>query len=261
MAIKLRQSTDGQEIPLGYFVDSTDGDTEETALTIANTDILLWKMGATSLVSKNSGGATHMSNGIYYCTLDATDTDTLGALIVFVHVSGALAVKVECEVQTANAYDSLIAGTDNLQVDTVQIEGTDATDQLDAHDGNPPSAATIADAVWDEATSGHVGAGSFGEEVQAHALSSEISALNDISAAEVNAEVVDALNVDAYSEPTGAPPVSASLVAKIGYLYMRLRNKVTVTSSALTVFDDGGVSEFSKTLSDDGTTFTEAEAA
>lgn len=50
---------------------------------------------------------------------------------------------------------------------------------------NDPTAAAIADAVWDEAKSGHTAGGSFGEEVQAHALSSEISALNDISAADV----------------------------------------------------------------------------
>ncbi len=34
MTIKLKQSTASQEIPLGYFVDSTDGNTEKTALTI-----------------------------------------------------------------------------------------------------------------------------------------------------------------------------------------------------------------------------------
>lgn len=143
MTIRLKQSTASQEIPLGYFVDSTDGNTEETGLTIANTDIKLWKMGAITLANKNNGGATHISNGIYYCTLDDTDTNTLGALVVFIHVSGALAVRVECEVLAANVYDSLIAASDNLQVDAVQIEGTDATDQLDAHDGNPPSAASI----------------------------------------------------------------------------------------------------------------------
>jgi len=38
MPIYLKQSTASQEIPLGYFVDSTDGNTEKTALTIANTD-------------------------------------------------------------------------------------------------------------------------------------------------------------------------------------------------------------------------------
>jgi len=142
MTIPLRQSTASQEIPLGYLLDSTDGDTEETGLTIANTDIKLWKHGATTLANKNSGGATHISNGIYYCVLDATDTNTLGGLIVFVHVTGALAVKVECEVMTANRYDSLVAGTDTLQADITQIGGTtqSATDLKDLADtGYDPS--------------------------------------------------------------------------------------------------------------------------
>lgn len=123
MTIVLRQSTAGQEIPLGRFLDSVDGNTEKTALTIANTDIKIWKFGATSLVNKNSGGATHMANGEYYCVLDATDTDTLGSMEVSVHVSGALYVRKECVVLSALVYDSLIAGTDNLQVDLIQIAG------------------------------------------------------------------------------------------------------------------------------------------
>lgn len=130
--IPLKQSTASQEIPLGYFLDSTDGDTEETGLTIANTDIKLWKNGASTLANKNSGGATHIANGVYYCTLDATDTNTLGALVIFVHVSGALAIKVNCVVLPANVYDSLIAASDYLQADTTQIEGSDATDQINA---------------------------------------------------------------------------------------------------------------------------------
>ena len=75
--IRLKHASASQQIPIGHFVDSTDGDTAETALTIANTDVKLWKKGATSLVDKNSGGATHMSGGVYYLVLDATDTDTI----------------------------------------------------------------------------------------------------------------------------------------------------------------------------------------
>lgn len=127
MTIKLKQSTASQEVPLGYFLDSTDGNTEETGLTIANTDIKLWKAGATTLANKNSGGATHISNGIYYAVLDATDTDTLGSLVVFVHVAGALPVRLECEVLAANVYDSLVGATDLLQVDTTQVGGTAQT--------------------------------------------------------------------------------------------------------------------------------------
>lgn len=119
MAIPLLYNTASQEIPLGYFVDSTNGNDEETGLTINNTDIKLWKTGATTLANKNSGGATHISNGIYYCVLDATDTNTYGPLIVFCHVTGALPVRVECVVVEANVYNSLVAGTDYLETTTL----------------------------------------------------------------------------------------------------------------------------------------------
>lgn len=111
MAIALRQSTASQEIPLGHFVDSTDGVTAETGLTIANTDIKIWKSGATTLANKNSGGATHISGGIYYAVLDATDTDTVGGMIIFCAVSGALAVRLECHVYEEAIYDALYAAS------------------------------------------------------------------------------------------------------------------------------------------------------
>jgi hypothetical protein len=132
MSIKLKQSTASQEVPLGPFVDKTDGSTAEAALTIANTDIKLWKTGATALVSKNSGGATYMSNGVYYTVLDATDTATLGPLVIFVHITAeALPVRVECEVLLANVYDALVGGTEFLEVTSLKpdwsISGTTLT--------------------------------------------------------------------------------------------------------------------------------------
>lgn len=322
--IFLKQSTASQEVPLGYFLDSTDGDTEETGLTISNTDIKIWKAGATTLANKNSGGATHISNGIYYAILDATDTDTLGSLVIFVHESGALSVRLECVVLAANVYDSLIGGGDTLEVDATAISGdttaanncesffdgtgyagtgntiptvTNVTNQVTAdvtaisgdsaaadnleldYDGtgyakanstigtcttntdmvgtnnaalasvctearlseldaanlpldvdailtdtsttipaqisglNDPTAASVADAVWDEAKAGHVGAGSFGEEVQAHSLSSEISALNDVSTAQVQSSCDAAItaNTDINNIDTGVNNIEAKL--------------------------------------------------
>lgn len=126
MPIYLRQSTASQEIPLGYFVDSTDGNTEETGLTIANTDIKIWKTGATTLANKNSGGGTHISNGVYYAVMDATDTDTIGPLVVFVHVAGALAVRVECCVLDEAVYDAMF-GTVALATATNITAGTITT--------------------------------------------------------------------------------------------------------------------------------------
>lgn len=123
----LRQSTASQEILLGPFLDSTNGNDQETALTIANTDIQIWKEGGTTEANKNSGGATHIANGRYYAVLDATDTNTLGKLEVNVHVTGALAVRREFMVLPANVYDSLVLDTDVLQVDTTQVSGTAQT--------------------------------------------------------------------------------------------------------------------------------------
>lgn len=116
----LRQSTASQEISLGQFLDSTDGDTEEGGLTITNTDIKIRKHGGTTLINKTSGGATVISNGVYQATLDATDTDTAGMLEIYIHVAGALAVKSVYMVLTATAFDSLLTGTFNNLGGTAQ---------------------------------------------------------------------------------------------------------------------------------------------
>jgi hypothetical protein len=107
--IPLRKSTASQEVLLGPFLDDTDGKTPETGLTIANTDIKLWKRGGTTEANKNSGGATHIADGRYHATLDATDTDTTGELILNVAVAGALPVRLVCCVFEAAVFDSLFA--------------------------------------------------------------------------------------------------------------------------------------------------------
>lgn len=66
---------------------------------------------------------------------------------------------------------------------------------------------------------------------------------------------------ETFAEPTGVPASTATLSAKIGYIYMALRNKVTVTSTSKAFHDDAGNSEWSKTLSDDSVTYTEDEAS
>ncbi len=91
------------------------------------------------------------------------------------------------------------------------------------------------------------------------ATAASITALNNLSAAQVNAEVLDVLNTDTFGEPTGVPAATATLATKVGYLYMALRNKVTVTATKKTFFDDSDAAEWEKDLSDDGTTYTETE--
>jgi len=127
MALPLKYNTASQTIIIGPFLDSTDGVTAETGLSIANTDIKLIKHGGTSTTNKNSGGATHIANGYYYATLNASDTDTVGRLNIYCTMSGACPVWHEFVVLPAVVFDSLYAGTDTLQVDVTQISGSNVS--------------------------------------------------------------------------------------------------------------------------------------
>jgi len=70
---------------------------------------------------------------------------------------------------------------------------------------------------------------------------------------------IEKLTTTAHSEPTGVPAANEAPINKIGYLFMALRNKVDVTATKKTFYDDSGTGEWSKALSDDGTTYSEAE--
>jgi hypothetical protein len=89
-----------------------------------------------------------------------------------------------------------------------------------------------------------------------------IAALDIPTAAEINAEMVDALNVDTYAEPSSVPAATATLAAKIGWLYLLARNRITQTATTSTVFAyDGTTDVAASTVSDDGTVFTRGEYA
>ena len=88
-----------------------------------------------------------------------------------------------------------------------------------------------------------------------------ITAPNNLSAAQVNAEMVDIMNGDVYAEPPqGAPLATATLAAKISYLYKAFRNKLTQTATTLSIYNDAGVVVDQKaTVSDNGITYTRGE--
>lgn len=188
----LKQST-STTIILGPFVDSTDGVTAETGLTISQSDVRLSKNAGTYAQKNDTGSCTHMENGNYSCALNTTDTNTLGRLRVSVAESGALPVWVDFLVLPANVYDSLLS-TDKLQVHAVEIDNglitaaAIATGAIDADALATDAAAEIADAVWDEAISGHSTAGSTGK------------ALSDASAGSATAaQIADAVWDEALS--------------------------------------------------------------
>lgn len=181
----LKQST-AATVKIGPFLDDADGKTVEDGLTIAQAAVRLSKNGGDIAQKNDATGCTHDELGYYNCPLSTTDTGTLGQLTLAVHATGALPVWHEFSVVTANVYDTLFS-TAKLDVNAATIANgavtaaAIATDAIDADAikadavaeiqnglatstavGNLPTAATIADAVWDEAQSGHHTAGTFG---------------------------------------------------------------------------------------------------
>lgn len=198
----IKQST-SVVISFGPFLDKTDGVTEETglvsALDHASTGIKLSKNGGAMTIRHATVTATtYDAYGMYRVTLDTTDTNTLGTLrMAFNEAATCLPVWQDFMVLPANIYDSLVGGSDVLDVSMTQILGTAvatpatagvldvnvknagnvawdsgaitagviAADAIGASELAADAVAEIADAVWDEARAGHVAAGSFGENV------------------------------------------------------------------------------------------------
>jgi len=178
--------------------------------------------------------------------IDAILTDTAeigaaGAGLTGVPWNSDWDAEVQSEVQDAievNKLDHLVAVADaddpvndsilaKLAASDGDWSGFDnSTDSLEAVRDNQAGADTgaIADAVWDEARSGHTTAGTFGEtlgtvESNIDNLDAAISGLNDLSAAEVNAQVDTALsdiNLDHLLAVADADDVvNDSVIAKL----------------------------------------------
>lgn len=119
----LRQST-AVDVLIGPFLDLTDGATAETG---ESPSVYLSKNGQTLAVRNGTPATpTHDSAGYYNCELDATDTGTVGTLVLIVAASAnALPVRHEFQIVPGVTYDSLFntAGTDYLNVNVEQWDG------------------------------------------------------------------------------------------------------------------------------------------
>jgi hypothetical protein len=132
MTTWLKQST-AADVEIGPFVDDTDFKTVETGLTISQADVQLIKNGGSAAQKNDATSATHLAGGHYKVPLNATDTGTLGRLRVHVNESGALPAWRDFMVVPSAVYDSLVGGTDYLEVDAVAVSGdTTAANNLEA---------------------------------------------------------------------------------------------------------------------------------
>lgn len=95
-------------------------------------------------------------------------------------------------------------------------------------------------------------------ELQTDDIPGILTTLNDLSAAEVNAEVVDALNVDTYAEPgQGVPSATTTLANKLSYLFKWTRNKQENDGTTTTLYNAAGtVVDQKRTTSESAGTVT-----
>jgi hypothetical protein len=106
----LRQST-AVDVPIGPFLDDADGFTALTGLTVSQADVRLKKNNGNWAQVNDATAATHEDVGWYEKELDATDTNTVGTLIISVQESGALPVWHEFTVLEEAIYDALFAAS------------------------------------------------------------------------------------------------------------------------------------------------------
>ncbi len=90
---------------------------------IAYTDAKIYKNGVETALDL-SATFTHKNQGMYALALTANDLDTLGSAEIALNLSGYAAAPVRLDVVPANVYDSLVAGTDALDVSLIQWLGT-----------------------------------------------------------------------------------------------------------------------------------------
>lgn len=128
----LKQSTT-KTVRIGPFLDISDGVTQEEALTLtggALGDFRISKNGAAFQDKNDASGGTHDSDGWYSTSLNATDTDTVGELIMHVQQpANALPVWARWWVLEEDIYDSLFAASaqgfdPNQRVDVGEWGGT-----------------------------------------------------------------------------------------------------------------------------------------
>lgn len=220
----LKQST-AATVLIGPFVDVSDGATPETGL--AGTMTVKLSKAGVALAARNSSTAiTHDADGYYRVPLDATDTNTVGNLRLTVTAAAThLPVFENYTVQAANVYDSLVGGTDKLQVDAVEISSsTTAADNVEANIANLDAA------VSDAATQ-----------------------------AEVATEISDALTVDTISELDSVPSSTPTITQAIMLLYMALRNQRTSSTTQATIKNNAGTTIGTSSITDSSGVFTKGK--
>jgi hypothetical protein len=176
---------------------------------------------------------------------------SVGAMAADVLTAAALAAgaidlaSVAADLKTGNYLNVQVKGQDNIDFGALQKASLNAA-----------TPASVVGAVGSVA--GAVGSvtGNVGGNV-----TGSVGSLATQAKADVNAEVVDVLNVDTYAEPgQEAPAATVSLVKKIGYLFKAWRNKKDNNGAENKLYaDDATTVDQKQSTTESGGTVTKGE--
>lgn len=125
----IKQNSSNTSILFGPTLLSSDGVTPSTGF--AHT-VYLSKAGAAAATMASTSTGTPSVGGWYTFLLSSADTATVGGLTALANNTTHLPIWHEFMVLPANAYDSLVGGTDTLEVDVIAWVGTTASTSMSA---------------------------------------------------------------------------------------------------------------------------------
>lgn len=254
MCLFLKQST-AAVVSFGPFLDKTDGVTPETGLVSSldhgTTGILLSKNGGTLTIRHATVTATtYDSYGNYKVTLDTTDTNTLGTLrMQFIETATCLPVWQDFMVLPANIFDSLVSGSDLVDVSVVQLNGgaqslTDLKDFADT--GYDPSTHIAAADIQTIKTQTVTCSG--GVTVPAATLASTtnitagtITTVTNLTNAPTNGDLTATMKTSVTTACTASTPTAAAVTGAVGSVAAISAGAITASSFAAGAIDAAAI--------------------
>lgn len=275
------------------IVDSADG-TPETGVTSATAGLDLEyvrnRAAAADLTESDlaavdsahsDGGIKHVGNGVYRVDLpDAACATGVDGVLVTGTATDMVVIPARIQLtgfdlQTATQAVNVttwsgtaVATPDTAGYPKVTIKDGTGTGEIDTTSGGVALSAGQEIEVADADLRAALGMAAADLDTQLDAIVADTNELQtdwanggrlDVLIDAIKA-ATDLLN-SAQAEPTGVPAANETPLDKLAYVFMMLRNQVTVTADNKTYHDDAGNAEFKKGLTDNGTTYTEAEAA
>jgi len=245
----------------GYTVEARTYDGDGNAVNADSTPTLTATGSVTGSLSGNLGSATNPATGVYRWTYTVANSATLE------QVRYDLSATISAATFTQSAFTQV---TDLV---SATWTSTDASRLLAVYNKLPSrsylTGATVGAGelvpgdIWNQLPSAGWTNGSFGDRVLIGAntnRSPQVTGAGHIAAdvhefqpgvltaadtdatfqAMINAQVLDVLATDLFTELSTIPAASSSLKDKITFLFMLARNKMTSSSTTATLFRDDG---------------------